>query len=84
MHVKKNDTVEIIRGADRGKSGKVIEAYPKQGLVLIDGINVGKRHMKPGRNGAKGSIVDRAMPIRVDNVRLADKKKEKKEKKAAK
>jgi large subunit ribosomal protein L24 len=84
MHVKKNDTVEIVRGADRGKSGKVLVAYPKSGLVLVEGINIGKRHMKPQKTGAKGAVIDRAMPIRVDNVRLAGEKKGKKEKKTAK
>lgn len=75
MKVKKNDTVTVIRGADKGKSGKVLEAFPAENLVLVEGVNVRQRHQKPKKNGAKGQVVALAMPIQVANVRLASAKK---------
>jgi large subunit ribosomal protein L24 len=77
MHVKKNDTVAIIRGASRGKEGKVLEVFPGAKLVLVEGVNVRKRHVRARKVGAKGQVVDRPMPISVSNVRLADAKKAK-------
>ena len=75
MHVKKNDTVTVARGADKGKSGKVLEAFPRENLVLVEGVNVRTLHVKPKKNGAPGQIVTRAMPIAADKVRLATAKK---------
>ena len=74
MHVKKNDTVTVIRGAEKGKSGKVLEVFPAENLVLVEGVNVRKRHIRARRAGAKGEIVDRAMPIAAAKVRLNSKK----------
>lgn len=74
MHVKKNDTVTVVRGADKGKSGKVLEAFPRENLVLVEGVNVRSRHMKPKKTGTPGQVVLRAMPIPVAKVRLASKK----------
>jgi large subunit ribosomal protein L24 len=78
MHVKKNDTVTVIRGASRGREGKVLEVFPAERLVLVEGVNVRKRHVRARKTGGKGQIVDRPMPISVSNVRLADAKKAKK------
>lgn len=75
MHVKKNDKVTIIRGADKGKSGNVLEVFPSEHRVLVEGVNVRKRHLKPTKAGAPGQVVDRAMPIQASNVRLASTKK---------
>jgi large subunit ribosomal protein L24 len=66
--IKKNDTVTIIRGADKGKTAKVLEVFPKIGKVLVEGVNVRKRHVRAGRDGRKGEIVDRGMPISISNV----------------
>lgn len=81
MHVKKNDTVTVIRGASRGKEGKVLEVLPARGLVLVEGVNVRKRHVRARKIGAKGQVVERAMPIAAANVRLAEAKKAKPAKK---
>jgi len=75
MHVKKNDTVTIIRGADKGKSGKILEVFPSENLVIVEGASVRKRHLKPRKNGAKGQVVERPMRISGSNVRLASAKK---------
>jgi large subunit ribosomal protein L24 len=68
MQIKKNDTVTVIRGAQKGKSGKVLAAFPRENRVLVEGINVRKRHRKAGRNGAQGQVVDHPMTIAISNV----------------
>lgn len=68
LHVKKGDTVVVLSGNDRGKTGKVVEAFPKDGLVLVEGVGLHKKHQKPRRDGQKGQIVDKHMPIRASKV----------------
>jgi large subunit ribosomal protein L24 len=71
LHVKKGDVVLVIAGADKGKSGKVIAAYPDEQRVLVEGINRIKKHTKIGQTarGAKtGGIVTQEAPIHVSNV----------------
>jgi large subunit ribosomal protein L24 len=68
LHVKKGDTVTILSGNDKGKSGKVVEAYPKTGMVVVEGIGKHKKHAKPRRAGQQGQIVDRQRPIHVSKV----------------
>ncbi len=71
MKIKKGDNVIIIAGKDKGKKGKVVRALPKANKVVIDGINIQKRHQRPRKSGEKGSIVDTAMPLNVSNVKKA-------------
>jgi len=68
MHIKKGDTVTILTGDDRGKSGKVIEAMPKEGKVVVEGMNMMKRHERPRQEGQKGQTVERPMPMNSSNV----------------
>jgi large subunit ribosomal protein L24 len=78
MKVKKGDTVRILRGKDAGKKGRVLEALPKQGRVVVENINVVKRHRRPqaihnttGLGGAQvipGGIIDLPAPLPVSNV----------------
>ena len=73
MHVKKGDTVLVISGKDRGRTGRVIAAYPSTGRILVEGINRIKKHTKVGSNarGAKtGGIVTQEAPIHASNVQL--------------
>jgi large subunit ribosomal protein L24 len=58
MHVKKNDTVLIISGDDRGKKGKVLEVSPKEGKVIVEGRNMVKKHVKPRKMGDPGGIIE--------------------------
>lgn len=58
MHVKKDDTVLIISGDDRGRKGKVLEVSPKEGKVIVEGINMVKKHVKPKKMGDTGGIVE--------------------------
>ena len=70
MKIRKNDTVLVITGKDRGKKGKVRFAYPKDNNLLVEGINMVKRHTKPAGEGKPGGIIEREAPIAVSNVML--------------
>ena len=67
MHVKKGDTVTVISGKNKGKSGVIVRALPKEEKVVIEGVNVAKRHVRKQGNQS-GRIVERPMPIHVSNV----------------
>ncbi len=71
MHIKKGDKVKVITGSDKGKSGVVLKSFPTTSRVLIEGVNVKKRHVKATRSGKQGSIVEKAMPIHASNVKKA-------------
>src|SRR5262245_29553838 len=78
LKVKKNDTVVVISGKDKGKRGRVIEVLPKVSRVRIEGVNRIKRHTKPNpQKNVKGGIVERENPIHVSNVALVDPKSDK-------
>lgn len=70
MKIKKGDTVYVIRGKDKGKSGKVVKALPKKNKIIIEGINLVKKHIKPKRSGEKGEIITIPQPIDVSKVKL--------------
>ena len=57
LHVKKDDTVIVISGDDRGKKGKVLEVSPKEGKIIVKGINIVTRHVKPRKQGEEGGLV---------------------------
>lgn len=63
MHIKKGDTVKILSGDDKGKTSKVLRVFPREGKVLVEGVNMMKRHERPRQQGKKGQVVDKAMPI---------------------
>lgn len=71
MHIKKGDTVVILSGDDKGKTGKVLQAFPGEGKVLVEGVNVMKKHERSRREGKPGQVVDRAMPIYASKARKA-------------
>ncbi len=71
MNIKTGDTIIMLSGDDRGKTAKVIKAFPREGKVLVEGVNVIKRHEKSRREGQKGQIVERPMPVDVSNVAKA-------------
>ncbi|MCD6094858.1 50S ribosomal protein L24 [bacterium] len=70
MKIKKGDQVLVISGKDRGRKGKVIKALPKEGKVIIEGMNIKKKHIRPRRQGEKGQIAQIPAPIDVSNVKL--------------
>lgn len=69
MKIKVGDNVKIIAGKDKGKTGKVITTLKKQDKVVVEGINIVKKHQKPTNNNDKGGIIDMAAPIHVSNVK---------------
>ena len=73
-NVKKNDTVKVIAGSQKGKTGSVIQVNPKAGQVVVGGVNLGKKHEKPGRANQAGGIVTKEMPISLSNVMVVDAK----------
>ncbi len=73
VHVRKGDTVRVMRGDDKGKEGKVLRVYPKKGRVVVEGVNIVKRHTRPNPRSA-GGIVEKEGPIHVSNVMLLDPK----------
>jgi large subunit ribosomal protein L24 len=68
MKVRKGDTVTVLAGKDKGKEGVVLTSLPSRNKVIVDGINVAKRHSKPSKANEQGGIVDKPMPIDVSNV----------------
>ena len=72
MHIKKGDNIIILAGKDKGKSGKVVRALPKKNKVVVEGLNMTKRHQRPKKSGEKGTVISMAMPINVSNVKKAE------------
>ena len=70
MKIHKDDQVLIISGKDRGKKGKVLEAFPKQGQILVEGVNLRKKHQKPKKQGEKGQVITMPGAISMSNVKL--------------
>ena len=77
MKIKKGDKVIVIAGADKGKVGTVQKAFPKLNKVVIDGVNVRKKHQNPTQANPDGSIVEIYAPIHVSNVAAYDEKTKK-------
>ncbi|OXS73858.1 50S ribosomal protein L24 [Domibacillus enclensis] len=74
MHVKKGDKVMVITGKDKGKTGVVLAAFPKKDRVLVEGINIVKKHAKPSQLNPQGGILSQEAAIHVSNVMLLDPK----------
>ena len=74
MKIKKNDMVMVIAGNDRGKTGKVLKVFPKNSRVIIEGINIRKRHTKPNQKNPQGGILEKEASIHVSNVMMLDPK----------
>jgi large subunit ribosomal protein L24 len=70
MHIKKGDNVIVLAGSDKGKSGKVLRAFPRLNKVLVEGVNTKKVHEKKKTKDGKGQIVERDYPIHASNVVL--------------
>jgi len=74
MHVTKGDTVRVVRGDDKGKEGKILRVYPKTSRVVVEGVNIVKRHRRARRAEEQSGIVDFPAPIHSSNVMLLDPK----------
>lgn len=76
MKIRTGDTVVVIAGKDKGKRGKVTAAFPREDRVIVEGVNVHKRHQRPQRRRQKGQIVEVAHPVHVSNIQLVDPKQD--------
>lgn len=74
LHVKKDDVVIVITGKDKGKKGRVLEAYPRLNRVLVEGVNMVKKHARPSQANPQGGILTQEAPIHASNVMLIDPK----------
>ncbi|MBI4297213.1 MAG: 50S ribosomal protein L24 [Chloroflexi bacterium] len=70
MKIRKNDTVLVAAGKDRGKQGKVRQVLPREGRVIVEGINIAKRHMKPQGTARQAGIIEREAPLHISAVRF--------------
>ncbi len=72
MKLKKGDNIIVLTGKDKGKKGKIAKVLVKENKVVIDGINMMKKHQRPRKSGEVGSMVNKAMPIHASNVKKAE------------
>ena len=84
MKIKKGDKVKVIAGDDKGVVAEVVAALPRSNRVIVEGVNIRKKHAKPSNENPDGGIINKEMPINASNVKLSEAKKEKKAKKAKK
>lgn len=74
MKIRKNDIVMVISGNDRGKTGKVLKVFPQKNRVIVEGINLRKKHTKPNQKNPQGGIQEKEAAIHVSNVMILDPK----------
>ena len=74
MKIKKGDNIVVITGSDKGKKGKVFKVFPDLNKIVIEGVNVKKRHKRPTKSNEKGQIINISLPLNVSNVMLIDPK----------
>jgi large subunit ribosomal protein L24 len=67
--IKKGDTVRVLAGNDLGRTGRVLKVFPKTERVVIEGVNMIKRHTRPSQKNPKGGILEKEAPIHISNVR---------------
>lgn len=74
MKLKKGDNVILITGKDKGKKGKILKVFPVSNKVVVEGLNMVKKHQKPKKGGEKGTTINISMPIHSSNVMILDPK----------
>jgi len=74
-HIKKGDMVTVLSGDDKGKKGKVARMIPKRGLAVVEGVNMKKKHRRANREGARGQVIEIALPVRIAKLVRTDEKK---------
>ena len=70
MKVKKGDNILVIAGKDKGRTGKIMKSFPKELKVLVEGINLKKKHVRPKREGEKGQVVQIPAVLDISNIKL--------------
>lgn len=74
MNLRKEDNVVVIAGNFKGKTGKILKVFPKKNRVIIEGVNLRKRHTKPNQQSPQGGIIEKEAPIHASNVMILDPK----------
>ncbi len=74
MKIRKNDNIIVIAGNSKGSTGKVLKVFPKLNRVIIEGVNIRKRHTKPSQDNPNGGIIEKEAPIDASNVMILDPK----------
>ena len=74
LRIKTGDKVVVIAGKEKGKTGNVLKVYPAESRLLIEGVNMVKRHTKPSQVNPEGGIIEKEAPIHISNVAVADPK----------
>lgn len=72
MNVKKGDTVQVLSGEDKGKTGEVLQVMPRSERVLVEGINFVEKHMRKTEDNPNGGVVSREAPIHVSNLKVQE------------
>lgn len=75
LKIKKGDTVQVITGDDKGKTGRVLEVYPEKMTLLVEQVNVHKKHTRPNQASPNGGIIPMEFPVHYSNVMLIDSEK---------
>lgn len=70
IHIKKDDMVLVVSGKDKGKLGKILKVFPKKGKVIVEGINLMTKHIKPNQMNSQGGVVERPAPLYTSKVML--------------
>jgi large subunit ribosomal protein L24 len=81
VHVRKDDVIVVITGKDKGKQGKVLRVLPKTNRVVVEGVNMVKKHTKPSARNPQGGIIEMEAPVHASNVMSLEKIEQKKAKK---
>ncbi|MDF1544303.1 MAG: 50S ribosomal protein L24 [bacterium] len=68
MHIKKGDTVYVRAGQEKGKTGKVLHVFPRKMMVLIEGVNMRKKHQRPTQKSPKGGVISLESPVHISNI----------------
>lgn len=74
MKIKKSDSVKVIAGNSKGKTGKVLKIFKAENRVIVEGVNLRKRHTKPNQKNPQGGILEKEAPIHISNVMILDPK----------
>lgn len=77
MQVRKGDLVEVVAGRDKGKRGKILFVDPRKDRVIVEGVQIVKRHSRPGKQNPQGGIIEREAPLAASNVMVVDPKSDK-------
>ena len=76
LKIKKGDIVQVMSGNDIGKQGRVLEVYPETMRILVEGVNIRKKHTKPNQQNQQGGIISKEIPVHYSNVMMLDSDKE--------